>query len=202
MTDRFDRGDLESERIGTSPSAVGVTGEAFPCPACGQMLGPGSRVCAVCRTPVDSSEIGRPVPVGETRTIAVAAIPLERAPFPWGLFGILLLVRLAVAAYLNQHQGLSRTFLILGGIEIMCGAWVAFDANQRGIPKAFRWGLGSALLWILVFPWYLTRRRKPQALCPFIEAEVGPVTRVVFFALVVFFLISVLAVIIKGPPAG
>jgi hypothetical protein len=166
------------------------------------MLGPGSRVCAVCKVPIDPAAIQDSVSVVEPETIASAPIPLERARFPWGLFGILLLARLGVAAYLNQHQGLSRTFLILGGFEIMCGAWVAFDANQRGIPKAFRWGLGSALLWILVFPWYLTRRRKPQAVCPFIEAEVGPVTRVVFFALVVFFLISFLTVIFKGPPPG
>jgi len=176
--------------------------DPFPCPACGQMLGPGSRVCPVCKAPIDAGEISKPVPAVEPDTIAAAPVPLERARFPWGLFGILLLVRLGVAAYLNQHQGLSRTFLILGGIEIMCGAWVAFDANQRGIPKAFRWGLGSALLWILVFPWYLSRRGKPQAVCPFIEAEVGPVTRAVFFALVVFFLISFLAIIFKGPLPG
>ena len=185
-----------------TPLESSVAQDPFPCPACGQMLGPGSRVCAVCKAPIDLRDVGRPVPFVEPDTIAAAPVPLERARFPWGLFGILLLARLGVAAYLNQHQGLSRTFLILGGIEIMCGAWVCFDATQRGIPKAFRWGLGSALLWILVFPWYLTRRRKPQAVCPFIEAEVGPVTRVVFFALIVFFLISILAVIIKGPPPG
>jgi len=166
------------------------------------MLGPGSRVCAVCKAPIDPRNVGRPVPAVEPDTIAAAPIHLERVRFPWGLFGILLLARLGVAAYLNQHQGLSRTFLILGAFEIICGAWVCFDATQRGIPKAFRWGLGSALLWILVFPWYLSRRRKPQAACPFIEAEVGPVTRVVFFALIVFFLITFLTVIIKGPPPG
>jgi hypothetical protein len=176
--------------------------DAFPCPACGQMLGPRSRVCAVCKTPVDPQEIARPAPVVERETIATPPIPPERVRFPWGLFGILLVARLTVAAYLNQHQGLNKTFLILGGIEVICGAWVAFDALQRGIPKAFRWGLGSALLWPLIFPWYLTRRGKPQAVCPFVEAEVGPVTRVVFFALVVFFLISFLAVIFKGPPPG
>lgn len=176
--------------------------DPFPCPACGQMLGPGSRICAVCRASIDPGKIGRPVPVDQPQTIAAGTVARERARFPWGLFAILLLLRLSVAAYLNQHQGLSRTFLILGAFEILCGAWVAFDANQRGIPKAFRWGLGSALLWVLVFPWYLTRRRQPQAVCPFIEAEVGPVTRAVFFALVVFFLISFLAVIFKGPMPG
>ena len=197
---RSDRWDRETEEISASSRAADSPSEAFACPACGQMLGPGSRVCAVCKAPIDPRAIGRSLPSVEPETIAAAPIALERARFPWSLFAILLLARLSVAAYLNQHQGLSRTFLILGGIEIMCGAWVCFDAFQRGIPKAFRWGLGSALLWILVFPWYLARRRKPQAVCPFIEAEVGPITRAVFFALVVFFLISVLAVIFKSPP--
>ena len=176
--------------------------EPFPCPACGQMLGPGSRVCAVCKTPVDPEAAGTPPVVVEPRRAEPAAILSERVRFPWRLFTILLLARLVVAASANQYLGLSKTFLILGGFEIACGAWVSFDALQRGIPKAFRWGLGSALLWILVFPWYLARRRVPRATCPFIEAEVGPVTRAVFFALIVFFLISFLAVIFKGPLPG
>lgn len=202
MSDRSDRWDRETEEISASSRAADFPSEAFPCPACGQMLGPGSRVCAVCKAPIDPREIGRPVPAVEPDTIAAAPIPLERALFPWSLFAILLLARFIVLATANRYLGLSKTFLFLGGFEIMCGIWVCFDAIQRRIPKAFRWGLGSALLWVLVFPWYLTRRGKPQAVCPFIEAEVGPITRAVFFALVVFFLISVIAVIIKGPPPG
>jgi hypothetical protein len=176
--------------------------EPFACPVCGQMLGPGSRICAVCKAPVDPSEIKGPAPRIEPSPLSPTPTPLERARFPWKLFALLLLARLAVAASANRYLGLSRTFLLLGVFEILCGVWVGYDAIQRGVPKPFRWGLGSALLWILVFPWYLTRRRMPWASCPFIEAEAGPVTRAVFFALVVFFLLSVLAVITKGSPPG
>ncbi|MFB3921175.1 MAG: hypothetical protein ACE145_05600 [Terriglobia bacterium] len=151
---------------------------------------------------MDPDAISKPSPAVEALPALSPLTLRERARFPWMLFAVLLLLRLSAAAYLNQRYGLTKAFLILGVFEISCGAWVAFDALQRGVPKAFRWGLGSALLWVLVFPWYLTRRRQPQAVCPFIEAEVGPVTRTIFFALVVFFLISFFAYIIKGPPPG
>lgn len=196
----------EPNPIDKDPAGLGTLNRAaeepFACPVCGQMLGPGSRICAVCKAPVDPSEIKGLAPFIEPSPLLPTPTPLERARFPWKLFALLLLARLAVAASANRYLGLSRTFLILGVFEILCGVWVCYDAIQRGVPKPFRWGLGSALLWILVFPWYLTRRKMPRASCLFIEAEAGPVTRAVFFALVVFFLLSVLAVIIKGPPSG
>jgi hypothetical protein len=52
---------------------------------------------------------------------------------------------------------------------------------------------------VVFFPWYLARRKNPRAVCPFVEAEAGPVARVVLFALAVFFLLSILMGIFKGP---
>lgn len=183
-----------------APPETQADGEPFPCPACGQMLGPGCRVCAACKEPIDPAAIRRfPVAVGPS-PFEPSPIPLERARFPWSLFLILLLARLTVSAVINQYLGLRKTFLILGIFEIVCGAWVFYDAVQCRVPKPLRWGLGSALLWILVFPWYLTRRRVPRAACPFIEAEVGPVARALIFALMIFFFLSVVIFIFKGPP--
>lgn len=79
------------------------------------------------------------------------------------------------------------------GVELAASAWVYYDAHARRIPRPLRWGLGSLLLWILIFPWYLSRRRTPEAPCPFVEAEVGPITR---------FLLVILLTIILGSLAA
>lgn len=92
--------------------------------------------------------------------------------------------------------------LVLGGMVILSSIWVFFDAHEKRVAKPLRWGVGSLLMWILVFPWYLARRKTPQAPCPFIEAEAGPLARALLFALVIFFLLAVAVVILKGPPPG
>lgn len=173
--------------------------EPFACPSCGQMLGPDCRVCAACKTPIDPAKINAATALVEPLAVEEGPAPPERVQFPWGLVLILLLARFIVAATMNQMLGLTRTFLILGSIEILCGAWVYYDALRRRVPKPLRWGLGSALLWVVFFPWYLARRRNPHAVCRFIEAEAGPVARVLLFALMVFFLLSILMGIFKGP---
>lgn len=173
--------------------------EPFACPYCGQMLGPGCRVCVSCKAPINPAAINVPPAVVEPVTVEQAPATPERVRFPWGLFSILLLARFAVAATMNELLGLTRTFLILGSLEILCGAWVFYDAVRRRVPKSLRWGLGSALLWVVFFPWYLARRKIPRAVCPFVETEAGPVTRALLFALVVFFLLSILVGIFKGP---
>jgi hypothetical protein len=173
--------------------------EPFACPYCGQMLGPGCRVCVACKAPIDPAKISIPAPAVEPVAVEEAPAPPERIRFPWTLFLILLLARFLVAATLNGVLGLTRTFLILGSFEILCGAWVFYDALRRHAPKPLRWGLGSALLWVVFFPWYLARRKNPRAVCPFVEAEAGPVARVLLFALMIFFLLSILMGIFKGP---
>ena len=56
------------------------------------------------------------------------------------------------------------------------------------------------LLLILIFPWYLARRRTPQSPVPFVEAEVGPLARFLLFALLFFFLASLIFYIVQRPP--
>jgi hypothetical protein len=173
--------------------------EPFACPYCGQMLGPGCRVCVACKSPIDPTRINAPLALVQQPAVEPAPAPPERVRFPWGLFLILLLARFVVAATLNGMLGLTRTFLILGGFEILCGGWVFYDAVRRRVPKPWRWGLGSALLWVVFFPWYLARRKNPRAVCRFVEAEAGPVARVLLLALMIFFLLSILMGIFKGP---
>lgn len=189
--------------------------EAFPCPYCGQMLGPGCRVCVSCRKPIDPFEIRVLAPAVEPAPGEQTPPPPERVRFPWNLFLILLIARFIAAVAVsqalgpaqaagaaNQEQALIRTILIMGSIEFICGVWVFYDARQRGIAKPLRWGLASAVFWIVFFPWYLSRRKNPRAVCPFVEAEAGPVARALFFALVVFFLLSIIVGIFKGPAPG
>jgi hypothetical protein len=195
------KSDPPGKTVESEPAAADARfpSEPFACPYCGQMLGPGCRVCVACKSPINPAAINIPKPTFESSVAEWAAAPPERVRFPWRLFLILLLARFVVAAAMNEMLGLTRTFLILGTIEILCGAWVFYDALRRRVSKPLRWGLGSALLWVVFFPWYLARRKNPRAVCPFVEAEAGPVARVVLFALAVFFLLSILMGIFKGP---
>jgi hypothetical protein len=201
MADDSNAGKSLNEQIEKAAPAAELAfpTEPFACPHCGQMLGPECRVCVACKTPIDPASINVPAPIVEPVAVEQALAPPERVRFPWTLFLILLLARFIVAATVNGILGLTRTFLILGSLEILCGAWVFYDAIRRRVPKPLRWGLGSALLWVVFFPWYLARRKTPRAVCPFVEAEAGPVARVLLFALMVFFLLSILMGIFKGP---
>ncbi len=163
------------------------------------MLAPTVRVCVVCKHPIDPAEIARarsaPVRVEPRLAVPTAA----RVPFPWPLFLILLGLRLASAVIAEPYLGLLKTEIALGGMEFLSAIWVLRDAIQKRIPRPGRWMLGSLFLWIIIFPWYLTRRKTPRASCPFIEADTGPVARVLLFVLVVFFLLGVAALILKRP---
>ena len=55
------------------------------------------------------------------------------------------------------------------------------------------------LLPVIIFPWYLARRSKPQSSVPFVEAQVGRVTRIVALVLILFFLLSAIAYVVEGP---
>jgi hypothetical protein len=171
--------------------------EPFACPHCGQMLAPSVRVCASCKQPIDPSEISRPavpilIPVAEQ----VTPPPPEPARFSWSMFFIVLAGWIVLYALCMRFGGYKQTQFLLAGVVIASSVWVYYDARQNNIPKALRWSLGSLLLWIVVFPWYLARRKTPQASCPLIEGDARPLLLI----LVVFFLLSaVLMMVVKGP---
>ena len=186
----------EDSSVDASPA------EPFPCPACGQMLAASCRVCVACKTPVDLTRIQKAEP---EFLFMPAGTPLPRAVeparFSWGIFFAWLVIYLSAAILTTRFLGENGSKYVMGGFVLLSSMWVFFDAQRKGVPKPLRWVLGALLLWIVVFPWYLSRRRTPHAPCPFIEGEAGPVARVLFFILMAFFLIGALLIIFQGPAA-
>ncbi|HEV2494624.1 MAG TPA: hypothetical protein VG204_16290 [Terriglobia bacterium] len=177
-------------------SSAAFPSEPFACPNCGQMLAPQCRVCVACHQAIDLALIN----ATSTRAAASqpeaanrAAAAVSRVPFPWLLFFALLLVRLAAAGLSERRWGLVRAELVLGGFEMLCAVWVFYDAHHRAAPRPFRWAFGTLLLWPIVFPWYLVRRKTPQAVCPFIEGMGMPIVLLVLLAL------GVVITLIRGP---
>jgi hypothetical protein len=84
--------------------------------------------------------------------------------------------------------------LLLGSVVILTSAWVYYDAHNKLVPKPLRWGLGSLLLWIVLFPWYLARRKDPAAPCRLEEVS----SRTLLLApLVIFFLMGFVIIVLK-----
>ncbi len=186
------------EPEGTRPN-TDFPDEPFACPHCGQMLAPTVRVCASCRQPIDASQIERPrvvIPIAEQ----VIALPQkEQARFSWRIWGAVFVTWFLVAVSLEHLLGYKESQFVLGSVVILSSAWIFHDAHKKGIPKALRWAIGSLLLWIVVFPWYLSRRQAPKAPCPLIEEESGRVVRTLLFILFLVFLLGAVMVALKGP---
>jgi len=136
-----------------------------------------------------------------TAAHAVSTQPTaEPVRYPWriliAVMGIGIILGLIAIALLGEQKGP----LVIQAIPILAGMWVFFDAFKRRIPRPMRWGVGTMLLLAVVFPWYLARRSKPESPVPFVEAEVGPVTRILLIALLVFFLIGLIFNLVQNPP--
>jgi hypothetical protein len=190
----------EAEAVDSEASLAEFPSEPFQCPACGQLLAPSCRVCVACKHSINPAEIARPREMAPAAAHAPGTEPKpEPVRFPWRIFfavlGILLIVMEILVALLGEQKGP----LVLQSAPFLAGVWVFFDAFRRGIPRPLRWALGTMLLLAIIFPWYLARRSKPQSPVPFVEAEVGPVVRLLLFALVIFFLASLIFYIVKGP---
>ena len=127
--------------------------------------------------------------------------------FSWQIFFVVLLAWLGlmgVCAWLVELAkartipfGASAQFIPFG-VVLGSSVWVLQDAHAKSIPKPFRWAFGSIMLWIVFFPWYLSRRRVPAATCR-VEAELTPLGRFLAFALLVLLVISLVITVTKGP---
>jgi hypothetical protein len=186
------------EQAGLQPATT-FPDEPFACPSCGQMLAASCRVCPSCRQAVDPKEIVRPeivIPIAEQ----VVPLPAKvYARFSWGIFFAALGTWLVVAAIAEILLGPVTSQVVLFSLVALSSVWVYRDAREKNIPTPIRWSLGSFFLWMIVFPWYLARRRTPKAPCPFIEGEGGRVARTLLVILLVFFLLSALMMLLKGP---
>jgi len=189
----------ESTSAADALAVIGFPDEPFACPHCGQMLASACRICPSCKEAVDPKEIARPavvIPIAEP----VVPLPVkEFARFSWSIFFATLGIWFAVALITERFLGYEKGQWALGGLVVLSSLWVLRDARMKNIPKPLRWSLGSLLLWILIFPWYLARRRTPNGPCPFIEGEGGRVARTLLFILLVFVLLSALMLLLKGP---
>jgi hypothetical protein len=170
-----------SETQAVQKSAPGFPQEAFPCPRCGQMLGPGVRVCAACRQPIDPSQIR--VAAATPATALPRAVAVPRVRFSWGIFLVALFAWLALATSMIRVVGFEKAQYAMAAVLVLSAAWVFLDARQKGFPRPFQWGAGALLFWIVFFPWYLARRRQPEASCPIVEAGTGPFLRVLLLIL-------------------
>lgn len=191
------------EESGSRPAAA-FPDEPFACPHCGQMLAPSCRVCPSCREAIDPKDIPRPEVVIPIASQVVALPTKEYARFSWSIFFATLGTWLIVALIAEKFLGYEKGQLALGALVALSSVWVFHDARTKNIPTPWRWSLGSFLLWILMFPWYLARRRTPKAPCPFIEGEGGRVARTLLFILFVIIVLYALMMLIKGPvhPSG
>jgi len=200
MNEEADGHNPGAETLDVSRPASELPTEPFPCPACGQMLAASCRVCVACRHTIDPAEIARPPAAA---VLAAPARVEEAKPgpvrFPWRLFFVVLGISFFLAQIFLELWGAQKAQLAMVGVQTLAGIWVFFDALWQRIPRPLRWGVGSMLLPVIVFPWYLARRRLPQSPCPFVEADVRPLTRFVLFALIVFFLLSVIFYFVQGP---
>ncbi|HMD84763.1 MAG TPA: hypothetical protein VKO18_08695 [Terriglobia bacterium] len=183
-------------------SAAEFPSEPFSCPACGQLLAPSCRVCVACRHAIDRAEIARP----QAGVPSAAHAPrtesrLEPVRFSWPIFfAVLGISCFLVFIFQGLWKEQQQVLLAMGGVQTLAGVWVFFDAFRQQIPRPLRWAVGSMLLPLVIFPWYLARRRTPQSPVPFLEAV--PATRLVLLALLLFLLANLIFYIVQGSPPG
>jgi hypothetical protein len=181
MTEHDKPFELESAATENRPSDEQIPAEPFACPACGQLLAPSCRVCVACKHAIDAAQIRPPriVPPGEKP----ARRELQPVRFSWRTFLAVFAIWVPSATLVQLYMAPLKAQLVLGGVQILCSLWVLFDALEKRLPRPLRWGMGTLLLWPIIFPWYLARRSRPRQPCPFIEAQVSPVALVVLFIL-------------------
>jgi hypothetical protein len=163
------------------------------------MLAAAVRVCVACKQPVDAAKIKRAsaqAPILERQETTRATAPVR---FPWRILLVVLIVTWAIGTAMLRRMSVERFQLTFVAAQFICSVWVFYDAREKRVPRALRWGLGTMLLWIVVFPWYLARRKAPEAPCPFVEAEIRPFTRALLLALLVLLLASVVLMLFNGP---
>jgi hypothetical protein len=163
------------------------------------MLGASCQVCVACKKPVDHARIASIPPVARAEVPeAPRALPLEPARFSWGIFFTILFAYLFLASLSQSLMGFKGSTYTMGGFVLATSLWVFADAREKGIRKPTGWAIACLLLWLVFFPWYVSRRRTPEAPCPIIEGESGPVARVIILFLILMTLVGAVMMISSG----
>ncbi|MGH9445435.1 MAG: hypothetical protein ACRD3O_06900 [Terriglobia bacterium] len=175
--------------------------EPFPCPHCGQMLAPSCRLCVACRQPIDIAQIRGPEPhilPGSPPDTAPAAI--RSAHFSWSIFFIVLAAAFVLVSIAVRLVGRETSELVFTGITFACAGWVYMDARAKGLPRPWRWSIMTLFFWLIFFPWYLGRRRTPQAPCSVMESAHSVFFRALFWFVLIVIFLSFIAAVVKTPP--
>lgn len=182
---------------GSHVDALGLD-EPFACPNCGQMLAPTCRVCVACHEPIDLAQVAR-----RDTTHVIPPPSLEPAPtlagktqFSWWIFLLVLVVYIAIVIFAKRFLNSVGNEAVLAGVLLASSTWVFYDAHSKRVPHPFRWGISALLLWIVVFPWYLSRRRAPEAPCPLMEAQASVFIRALVWFFLIFFILSIIAALL------
>ncbi len=195
MAENDDRHELESVTPENRPSDEQLPVEPFPCPACGQLLAPSCRICVACKHTIDVGEIRKPT------VLPAVSEPARREPepvrFPWRIFLIVFAIWVVVASLVLRYMDPRKGQFVLGGVQILCSLWVFYDALEKRLPRPLRWGMGTLLLWSIIFPWYLARRKAPRQACLFDEARVSPIMLAILLILLAVFFFVILK---QSPP--
>jgi hypothetical protein len=180
------------------PSVAEFPSEPFQCPACGQLLAPACRVCVACKHAIDPAEIARPPGVVLPAACVPGTAPRpESVRFSWPIFfAVLGISCILVLIFQGLWKDQQQVLLAMGGVQTLSGVWVFIDALRQRIPRPLRWAVGSILLPLVIFPWYLARRRTPQSPVLFLEAM--PTTRLVLLTLLLFLLANLIFYIVQG----
>jgi hypothetical protein len=195
MTEPEKPHELETVQTENRPSEEQFPAEPFPCPACGQLLAPSCRVCVACKHPIDPTEIRKP------RVFPVVGEPARQEPepvrFSWRIFLIVFAIWVVGASLVQRYMDPLKGQLTLGGVQILCSFWVLYDALEKRLPKPHRWVMGTLLLWPIIFPWYLARRKAPGQPCPFVEAQISPLKRA---TLLILWAVLIYLIFKQAPP--
>ena len=187
-----------SNPLGAAGGMAAFPEEAFECPYCGQMLAPSCRVCVSCKLPIDPARIQR-------RAEQAAAAAVESRPdvppvrFSWKYFVGVLIATWAMAVMALGFLGAEKAQVVMSGVQLLTSVWVFWDARRKMIRRPLRWAVGTLILWVVIFPWYLARRQKLEAPCPFVESQSGPFTRVMLLVIFIIFLAGIIITLV-GPP--
>lgn len=186
-----------AERAESPQSEPPDVDEPFECPHCGQMLAPTCRVCVACRQPVDRSLIKKreAQPIPEAPILAPPQ-PVGRIQFSWRIFLVVVGVYVGLVFLSESYLAAANYEALLMGVLFGTSLWVLYDAHVKRVPHPLRWGVSSLLLWIVVFPWYLSRRRTPKLPCPIMEGQTSVFLRAVIGVIVIFLFLSIVAALV------